>query len=386
MNNSTSSLNIKSLVAAAILLISNGMLHAQAVTAIATDYKGFWKSSSSAKNPVRPDDSHNLLSFTYNGTTYSTGVNDGKLQGSGVEFVAGEYRALPLQNLNGTANSNTKVGKGAKADGVSNGAGTPPSKALGQYLNDGINGLDLGTAVANLPAGSMFMSASDLKAEKIGDGVPDILVTQVADPGGSADSYEFTDINGVRIGNAMHVMLNNIAPVGDWVADFYEATGSTVLQSGFTETSRALRLWAADFSTFGIDSSNIKQIAYFKVNLSGDSDIAFVAYNTTAITIQAVLSMNTPSAAAERIQNNNTTLSTSLFPNPSRGAITISHEKMSKNASIAIYNNAGVLVRTQNCAAGQTSTSLNLSNLHRGSYYAVLTTETKRATMPFLMQ
>lgn len=385
MNNSTSLLSIKSLLAVAILLLSNGYSHAQAVTGIATDYKGFWKSSSSAKNPVRPDDSHNLLSFTYNGINYSTGVNDAKLKANSVEFVAGEYHALPLQNLNGTANSNTKVGKGAKADGVGNGAGTPPGRALGQYLNDGINGLDLGTAVANLPAGSMFMSASNLKAEKIGDGVPDILVTQVADPGGSPDSYEFTDINGARIGNAMHISLSNISPVGDWVADFYEATGSTVLQAGFTETSRAIRLWAADFSAFGIDSSNISQIAYFKVNLSGDSDIAFVAYNTTAITIQAVLSMSTPSTTVERVQHNNS-LSTSLYPNPSRGSITIAHEKMKRNASIGIYNNAGVLVRTQNCAAGQTATSLNLSNLGRGSYYAVLMSETKRTTMPFLMQ
>ena len=58
------------------------------------------------------------------------------------------------------------------------------------------------------------------------------------------------------------------------------------LAGGFTKTDRPIRLWASDLSAFGIDSANASRIAYYKITLSGNSDVAFVAYNaTTAINI-----------------------------------------------------------------------------------------------------
>ncbi len=156
--------------------------------------------------------------------------------------------AMPMNNLTGVANGNTKIGLGAMADGVANGAGaTPPSRSLSQYLSDGPNGLDLGTCVANLPAGTMFMSVTDLKALNIGDGVPDILVTQTADPSSKYDRYCFTDINGNMVGNYVDINLTNISSVGTWTADFYEATGSSILTPGYTATQRNIRLWARRF-------------------------------------------------------------------------------------------------------------------------------------------
>ena len=193
---------------------------AQAVTEIVTNYNGYWRTGTSAVNPVKPDNHHELISFSYNGTRYSTGVNDGLLTSRGLAFSPGLYNALPMTNIAGAANGNTKIGLGALVDGVANGAGPAPSRTLGPYLNDGTNGLDLGTCVANLPSGTMFLSVSNIQAAKIGDGIPDIVVTQIADPSTSYDSYEFTDINGVRIGSSLNVVLNTISPVGQWVADF----------------------------------------------------------------------------------------------------------------------------------------------------------------------
>ena len=201
----------------------------QSVSQIITDYNGWWKTSQSSQNPVHPDNHHNLLAFTFSGTTYSTGVNDASLTAHGETFTPGVYQALPLHNVAGTPSGNTKIGLGAMADGVYNGAGAAPSRTLGPYLNDGTNGLDLGTCVANLPAGTMFMSVSNIRPEMIGDGIPDIVVTQIADPSTQYDAYEFTDINGVRVGNSLNIVLTNISPIGTWVADFYEATGSTIL-------------------------------------------------------------------------------------------------------------------------------------------------------------
>ena len=261
------------------------------VTEIITDYNGYWKSSASSVNAVKPDNSHNLLSFSYNGKRYSTGVNDLLLTTKLQSFIPGDFRALPVHSISGAVNSNTKIGLGSMYDGVANGASVPaPANNIPLYLTDGTKGLDLGTCVANLPAGTLFFSVSNLRRQSIGDGVPDLVITQVADPSGSLDRYEFTDINGARIGNYLDIKLDNIPAVGNWTADFYEAsTTPMTLTAGFTKTDRPIRLWASDLSAFGIDSSNISKIAYFKINLSGNSDVAFVAYNNNAINIQSTL-------------------------------------------------------------------------------------------------
>jgi Secretion system C-terminal sorting domain len=261
------------------------------VTEIITDYGGYWKSSAALNNTVKPDNSHNLVSFSFNGKRYSTGVNDALLTANGQSFIAGDYKALPVHSINGTVNSNTKIGLGSMYDGVANGPGTPrPSNDIPKYLTDGIKGLDLGTCVANLPAGTLFFSVSNIRKQAIGDGTPDIVITQIADPSGSLDRYEFTDINGNRVGNYVDIVLSNIPAVGNWTADFYEAsTNPMTLSAGFTKTDRPIRLWASDLSAFGIDSSNSSQIAYFKISLSGNSDVAFVAYNNNTIDIQSSL-------------------------------------------------------------------------------------------------
>ncbi|RYZ30681.1 MAG: T9SS type A sorting domain-containing protein [Chitinophagaceae bacterium] len=266
--------------------------NAQAVTEIITDYNGFWKSASLSVNPVKPDKAHNLLSFTYNGTRYSTGADDNKLSGNGVSFLQADFWSLPVAGMTGSINSNTKIGLGALHDGVYNGPGNPaPEWGIATYLTDGIKGLGLGTCIANLPVGSMSFSIENIRPAAIGDGIPDILVTQVADPSGSSfDRYEFTNASGLRVGTYKDIVFTNISPVGTWTADFYEAVNNPpTLQSGFTQTDRPIRLWAADISELGITTSNYQQIKNFKINLCGNSDVAFVAYNNKSIDFSTVL-------------------------------------------------------------------------------------------------
>jgi len=268
------------------------LIHAQNIPEIITDYQGYWKSSTSVINPVKPNNNHNLLAFSFNGNRYSTGVNDAILTTQGDNFIAGDYKALPVQSINGTINSNTKIGVGAMFDAVAIGPGNPPpNNNIPYYLTDGQKGLNIGTCVANLPSGTLFFSVGHITSSAIGDEIPDVVITQTADPSSSSfDRYEFTDINGNRIGNYRDIVLSTISPVGRWVADFYEAsTNPMQLMSTFTNTERPLRLWAADFSSFGIQSTDISSIAYFKITLSGTSDVAFVAYNNTAITFSSVL-------------------------------------------------------------------------------------------------
>jgi hypothetical protein len=369
-------LKISARLALTCLAIGGGVwaplaTHAQAVTGIVTDYNGFWKTSTSSINPVKPDNHHNLLSFTFNGTQYSTGVNDALLTSHGETFVPGQFQALPLQNIANAPTSNTKIGLGAMVDGVANGRGaTWPSRTMGPYLNDGANGLDLGTCVANLPAGTMFLSVSNLQAAKIGDGIPDILVTQIADPSSSYDSYEFTDVNGNRIGNSLNVVLTNIAPVGGWMADFYEAS-TDALTSGFTQTPRDIRLWTLDFSAFGINASNIGNIAYFKINLNGNSDIAFVAYNSTTVTVQQVLDLNTVPARVSRANQEQPANALSVYPNPASGMVNFSHPKAVKDDRIIVYGMSGVAIKQIIPSVNSTHTALNVSSLARGAFQVV---------------
>lgn len=261
----------------------------QAVTGVVTDYQGYWKTAIGQINALKPQNSHNLLAFTYNNIQYSTGVNDGALSAQGENFVAGDFWCLPIADISGNINSNTKVGLGQLYDGVHNGASNPaPDRDVISYLTDGIKGLNIGTCIANLPAGTLSFFISNIKPAQIGDGIPDILVTQVADPSSSFDRYAFTNDQGEVIGVSKDIIFTNITPVATWTADFYEASQNPmVLASGFTNTDRPMRLWAADLSDFGINQQNYSQIQRFQISLSGNSDVAFAAYNNNTFTINS---------------------------------------------------------------------------------------------------
>jgi hypothetical protein len=376
---------ILKLMSVVMLVLYTNHTTAQAVTEIVTNYNGYWRTGTGSVNPVKPDNHHELISFSYNGTRYSTGVNDGLLTSHGLTFSPGLYNALPMTNIAGAANGNTKIGLGALVDGVSNGAGTAPSRTLGPYLNDGTNGLDMGTCVANLPAGTMFLSVSNIQAAKIGDGIPDIVVTQIADPSTSYDSYEFTDINGVRIGSSLNVVLNTISPLGQWVADFYEATGSSILTSGYTQTQRDIRLWAADFTTFGINASNIGNIAYFKINLSGTSDIAFVAYNSASISVQAVLPMQQANRLT-RAPSPAAITEVTVFPNPSRSVVNLSHPSARDGDKIFIYDNNGTSVIRNEPEKGTNKTRIPISSLQPGIYHVMYASGENRSLQQLIVK
>ncbi len=273
---------------AILLILLPGHLLAQAVTGIVTDYRGYWKTSYGAHSPFMPNLSHNLLAFTYNGRQYSTGVNDELLHQKGEVFTAADFWCLPVGAITGELTDNTKIGLAALNDGVANGASNPaPENDMVRYLTDGIKGLDIGTCVANLPVGFMNFYVHSINASEIGDGKPDILVTQVADPTGNYyDRYEFTDANGNRVGTYKDIVFTNINIIGEWLGDFYEANRWPMeLVAPFIHTKRPIRLWAADLSEFGLNSSNIGIIRNFKINLSGRSDVAFVAYNRNGMGI-----------------------------------------------------------------------------------------------------
>lgn len=274
-------------------IITSNKSHAQAsqtVSGIITDFNGYWKTTIANNNPLSPNNTHNLLAYTFNGVTYSTGVNDALLVTNGEIFSPSIYRALPVAIISGTIGTNTKVALGQLYDGVNNGASFPaPPRSLTPYLVDGPNGLNLGSGIANLPTGQLVFDISNIQLASIGDGIPDILITQIADPSAGVDQYSFTNNADVIVGSAVNISFAGISSLGNWSADFYEASQNPMtLAVGFTNSTRPFRIWAADFSFFGITPGNYNNISTFKIQLNGNSDVAFIAYNTTSSIILPV--------------------------------------------------------------------------------------------------
>lgn len=247
-----------------------------------------------------PDNSHNLLGFTYNGTTYSTGVDDSKLTANGVNFVPQTFRAIPLNNVPVSGGSSYFVGLGQLYDGIHNGVnnsssqpfqGSPVSSStLASFLTDGINGLNVGTGLANIPAGSVLqfnLGASGISESAIGDGIPDILFVQIADPSSTGDRLKFINSNGATVGSEFTFNLTSITlfpRLANWRADFYNIN-STQTTSSFINTIRPIVMLALDLSQLGITTSNYTQVTQLVYTTSGQSDPAFVAFNEPSVNL-----------------------------------------------------------------------------------------------------
>ena len=264
------------------------------ITKIYTDFGGFWQSGTAVSpNPVRPDNSHNLLGFSWEGKTYSTGVNDAKLTANNISFIAENFNALPTTYNPTKVASGTFVGVGTQYGGNGNVSPVPVDNNLSKYLLDGAKGLDLGTAIFNLPmSGRIIFDVSSINPVSIGDGVPDLIVTQVGDISDVVDKFSFRKSDGTIVGNEYNVTFLNVEDLGWANWKFYNANVNPPVYNASTSTNpgRRIRLLAIDWSEFGLTSSNITQVANFTQEFSGQSDMAFTAYNAGSITLKVPVS------------------------------------------------------------------------------------------------
>ena len=286
------------------------------ITRIITNWEdapgGMWVSTATSSVAAnRPDKSHSLLAFQYGNILYSTGGEsaivstlnaNGYTEGNGTNantYKVGNFRALPISNLEGTVGSNANlIVLGSKVDG--NGSAQVPTAPsvnglkIRDVLIDGIRGLDLGSGVTNLPSSSvMLFQATDIVGEGIDDAVPDIMVTQVAEPG-STDIFSFVDASGNVVGQPIMVVFEQVPPVGTYKTDFFTLPAGQQLNTAVVNGSttignnyRDYRLVAYKLSEFGIDQTNKAQAANFKVMPSGSSDPAFLAYNRNSFQVPA---------------------------------------------------------------------------------------------------
>jgi len=260
-----------------------------------------WDSQINTPVAQRPRNQHHLLGFVWNGTTYSTGIDDSKLTNNGVSFTATTFQALPVQNFV-PSGASVYVQLGERWDGVPNGlTGSYNTNVLpapftapvgvAQVLTHGLQGLDLGSAVTNIPATSplTFNFGAITDPSQIDDNIPDIMVTQMAQPSGNFDDIWFEDGNGNVIGNVLQINFNSgaMVPVATWYADFYLPNNGYVTASTWVNSDRQVRLWAARASDFGLTAANYSTALVLKYHLKGSSDPAFIAYNTNFIVLAA---------------------------------------------------------------------------------------------------
>jgi hypothetical protein len=256
-----------------------------AVTRIFTNYQGFWTSNTTTVNTIQPDSNHLLLAFTYGGITFSTGVNNALLTSNAVNFTPAIFNSFILSNNSISPDDNTVIGVGNLYGGSGNVNPLPVTNNLSQYLSDGINGLELGTALFNIPSSRMNYGVSSFNLNSLGDNVPDLVVTQVGQPPASTslDTFRFENSAGVTVGNPVAVSLSGISVVGNGNWKFYDPGNPPVYNAGL-QGSRPLRMIGFDLADFGLTSGNIGSVVRFVHKLSGNSDQAFLAYNTASFT------------------------------------------------------------------------------------------------------
>ncbi len=266
----------------------NGALIAQAnVTRIITNHGGYFSSSSSSPQTVDVSQ-HHLLAFQTGNTIWSTGVNDAVLSSNSVVFSKQHFYAMPATVAG--SNSSAVIGIGRQYGGFVSGNGCTPVVAppfgnnVSAYLTDGIQGLDLSTAIFNI-GGTTTYTVSNILSTSIGDGIPDIIVTQTGDLTGTTtwDKFRFLDANNNLIGNEADVVFSNVSIVAHPTWKFYRV--SDLACGAATASSRPLRILAFDFADLGITTSNYGAIQFFQHRMTPASDVAFVAYNRVSIVV-----------------------------------------------------------------------------------------------------
>lgn len=279
-------------------------------TGLITDFGGYWRTDIGAVNPIRPDTSHNLLAFTYKGIRYSTGANDAVLNSNGVSFTPASFRALPVAGIAGntpplTTNS-LFMALARKNDGRPYTL-YPPAVAhlsVADILVDGANGLDLGTGVTNLPTSAILtFNIPNISPGKIDDTEPDIIITQIANPDATNDRFGFINATGTLIGNEISQNMTYLSKMGDYYLDLFRLTPNVPYNTGkpysarppadVNDSTRPIRIIAFRLSDFGITPANASQVRALRITPSGNSDYAFVAYNTNSLNLTPTVNRNT---------------------------------------------------------------------------------------------
>ncbi|MCG2615468.1 T9SS type A sorting domain-containing protein [Terrimonas sp. NA20] len=267
-------------------------------SSIITDFGGYWRTTAASPIGTQPDNSHNLLAFTHNGVTYSTGVNNSVLTNNGISFTSSVFKALPVASISGTAtgSGSTYLALASRVDGSAATAYVAGATkfTIKESLIDGANGLDLGTGVTNLPSTAvMTFQIYNIDPTRATDAEPDLILTQIASPSSSNDEFTFLDQAGNPVGTSFTQDMTLLPRLGTYVLDLFSlATGIPYnagrpygVPANSTNTTRDIRVVSLNLSSFGINASNAGSVRALRITPSGNSDYAFIAYNAASVNL-----------------------------------------------------------------------------------------------------
>ncbi len=277
------------------------------------DGNGYYRSSwyESSNNTTWPDDRHDLLAFTVDGVTFSTGVNDVLLTEKGISFDDQTFKAYSTNGITGNPHGANYLAMADLIDGVENG------RVLNDLVNatvydviiDGKNGqgLDLGTGITNFnkEASIKFFSGNGVVGA-VNDNVPDLVLTQMAQAGGT-DIYYYADINGNVVGKPIKLSIGegSSSPIlFNWYLDLYRMNTSVPYDISYPAGAsfnvneyRPYRMIAFELEDFqiigGTDAASISSVNHIgkvrtiNMQAGGTADVAFMAYNKSAFNIKS---------------------------------------------------------------------------------------------------
>jgi hypothetical protein len=351
-------------------------------SAIYTDFGGYWPSTMIAVNATVPDSSHNLLAFTYNGLTYSTGVNNAVLTGKGINYIPGQFKALPIAGISGMTGTGTStyLALAKKVDGSAIRAYTPAVTAFSvkSVLIDGANGLDMGTGVTNLPASAVLnIQIFNIDAARITDNEPDIILTQIAAPLAGNDEFSFIDASGNIVGNKIMQDMTALPSFGNYGLDLYNLTPATPynMATAYSPYSasetRNIRLVAFRLSDFGITSENVSQIRGLKLSPSSNSDYAFIAYNANAINLPPNVTKDDANSSVSLCSGGRARM-TVIGTSAAGGVLSYQWEESANGSSWTTLANGGNY-------SGATTNQLLVTNPANGYQYRAIVSESGNA-------
>ncbi|MCF6296848.1 MAG: hypothetical protein L3J08_02525 [Flavobacteriaceae bacterium] len=261
-------------------------------TRLYTDYNGYWTSAVGSINTVRPDNNSHLLAFEMGGQTYATGVSNSRFidsdsnglfdlldtdgNGTGdVTLVESSWTALtPLQEINNGVRLEASLLDGNL--GISSPLLTSGGAPFNPYLSQGARGLNMAYSIANI-GNTWYFNIQGIQSSAYGDGVLDILLTQVALPNGSSttNTVHLLDNTGNYIGNGVTVNWNTVNSMGNHVVDQYDVSDAP---SGANQV-KGMRFGGIELSEFNLTPAEISSVVALRLNISGTADPAFFAIN-----------------------------------------------------------------------------------------------------------
>ncbi len=267
------------------------------ITDIYTNYQGYWHSSTTSINPVKPTSANEILAFKVNGTIYATGVGGSAVldtDGNGLydmlDINGDGIGDLPMvetkfKGINPNAPIINELAlEGATDDGNLNVAlgmtvGTPNQDER-VYLTNGTRSLNIASGLANIGS-TWYFNLPNYDVSGVGDGIPDVMIAQVAQIGGVNVKFTFYDQYGTALGNTVVVSetggLSGV--LGQWIQDIYNFNGTVFA----TKQTKDIRLATMEISETNMTLAQAGTIAFLKVEVSANADLAFVAVNSKSL-------------------------------------------------------------------------------------------------------